>query len=115
MEQYSKCIDCHQGFFYRRAEYQGRVRSVCDKCVSDHKKKGTRERVRKFRMNAKKNDVSPAVTVHIGSCNGKSFCGRAWTAQDAATLSGEILKGHIKGSICKSCLRGFEGATGGVK
>lgn len=103
-----------QMFTYQASSWAGKGRTTCDEHRKQIKAKQTRERVRKHRMSKDQNEKK-FITVHIQSCNQKSYCGRPWSDYEARATSGEILKGRIKGRVCKSCLRLFEADLGGSK
>lgn len=111
----AECSGCHQTFFYPRSSGGGRRRTWCDDCAPKHKRDATKQRVRRHRVSAAKQHELPAMTVHIMSCNGKTYCGSSKWGSVAKAVSEAIRQGRVRGRICKTCYRLFQADLGGVK
>jgi len=113
VERIGTCRQCNQLFYYSAKSWAGKGRVTCDKHRDERRREQTANRVRRHRMNQKQSPELPAMTVHIMSCNGKTYCGSTKWGSVAKAVADAIRDGRVRGRICKTCYKLFQADLGG--
>jgi hypothetical protein len=102
------CRKCENMFMNDRPTGRGRYKLYCPTCAPKVKRELANDRVARYRAAHSEKKLKPVtLTIHINTCNGRTYCGRLrseTSAEERIAAAGDRKVNIVQ---CKTCRKAF--------